>query len=75
MERSDIEIVLKMPAGTKAEYTKDWLEKIVEAAKESNEYFSNQRTDSLRVIENFQLIFIQTIATRKEINNVTIPTK
>ena len=55
MERSDINISMKMPAGTKAEVTKAWLEKIQAAAEESNEYFSAMRSDSLEIIENIIL--------------------
>ncbi len=55
MERHNISISLKMPAGTKAEITKSWLEKIQTAALESNEYFSSQRPDSLQIIENIKL--------------------
>ena len=55
MERSNIAISLKMPAGTKAEFTKAWLEKIQAAAEESNEHFSAMRIDSLEIIENIKL--------------------
>jgi len=55
MERSNISIALKMPAGTKAEITKAWLVKIQEAAEESNKHFSAKRNDSLKIIENIKL--------------------
>jgi len=55
MERSTVAVKLKMPAGTKADITKAWLEKIQAAANESNIYFSSQRTDSLKIIENINL--------------------
>jgi multidrug efflux pump subunit AcrB len=52
MERSDINITLKMPAGTKSEITKSWLEKIRAAALESNKHFKSLRPDSLDIVEN-----------------------
>ena len=55
MERSNIAISLKMPAGTKAEITKAWLTKIENAAEESNKFFSKDRADSLDIIENIKL--------------------
>ncbi|MCK5824545.1 MAG: efflux RND transporter permease subunit [Ichthyobacteriaceae bacterium] len=51
MDRATVPIVLKMPAGTKAEITMAWLEKIEKAAQETNDYFSSQRGDSLQIIE------------------------
>ncbi|MCK5906866.1 MAG: efflux RND transporter permease subunit, partial [Flavobacteriales bacterium] len=50
MERSNIAVSLKMPAGTKAEITKAWLEKVQAAAEETNKHFSAGRIDSLDII-------------------------
>lgn len=55
MERSNIAVNLKMPAGTKAEITKQWLEKIQEATEKTNEKFSKDRIDSLNIVENVKL--------------------
>jgi len=55
MERSNISISLKMPAGTKAEITKAWLKKIQNAADKTNNTFSKGRIDSLDIIENIKL--------------------
>ncbi|MCK5782581.1 MAG: efflux RND transporter permease subunit [Flavobacteriales bacterium] len=55
MERSNIAISLKLPAGTKSELTKDWLLKIQSAAEETNRHFSSKREDSLDIIENIKL--------------------
>lgn len=55
IERSDISISLKMPAGTKSDLTKSWLIKIQEASEEANEYFSAKRDDGLKIIENIKL--------------------
>ncbi|MEN8138944.1 MAG: efflux RND transporter permease subunit [Bacteroidota bacterium] len=55
MERSNIAVTLKMPAGTKADITKSWLEKIQKAALESNEHYSSMRDDSLEIVENIKL--------------------
>ena len=55
MERSNIQISLKMPAGTKAEITKAWLEKVQSAAEGTNKHFSKDRLDSLEIIDNIKL--------------------
>lgn len=55
MERSNISISLKMPAGTKADITQAMLEKIQKAAEESNVHFSSERLDSLEIVENIKL--------------------
>ena len=55
MERSNIAVSLKMPAGTKADITKAWLVKVQEAAEETNKHFSEGRIDSLEIVENIKL--------------------
>ncbi len=55
MERSNVVINLKMPAGTKSEITKQWLEKIQEATAKTNKTFSTGRIDSLEIVENVKL--------------------
>ncbi len=55
MERSNISINLKMPAGTKADITESWLEKIQAAAEKTNKKFSSERTDGLEIVDNIKL--------------------
>jgi multidrug efflux pump subunit AcrB len=55
MERSNISIKLKLPAGTKTEITKAWLEKIQAATEKTNKKFSSKRVDSLEIVDNIKL--------------------
>jgi len=54
IERDNIRIVLKMPAGTNESITDNWIEKIEVAAWEVNEDYKKKRKDGLDVITHIE---------------------
>ncbi len=54
IERDNINIVLKMPAGTNESITDDWINKIEVAAWEVNEDYKKKRTDGLDIITHIE---------------------
>ncbi|MBI9035870.1 MAG: efflux RND transporter permease subunit [Bacteroidales bacterium] len=52
IERDNIDITLKMPAGTRSEVTDYWISQIEEAAWKANQEMKSERGDSLDVIKN-----------------------
>ncbi len=54
IERDNINIVLKMPAGTNEAITEEWLDKIQSAAWEVNEEYKNKRKDGLDIITHIE---------------------
>jgi len=54
IERDNIRIVLKMPAGTNETITDAWIDKIETAAWEVNEDYKKQRKDGLDVITHIE---------------------
>ncbi len=51
IERNNVNIVLKMPAGTRESITKQWIDKIERAAWAVNKDLKSEREDGLDVIE------------------------
>lgn len=54
IERDNISITLKMPAGTNEKITDEWIDKIQEAAWEVNEEIKSTREDGLSVIQHIE---------------------
>jgi multidrug efflux pump subunit AcrB len=54
IEADNINITLKMPAGTSEKVTKTWIDKIEKAAWKVNEMYKRERPDSLDVITHIE---------------------
>ncbi|MCB0738928.1 MAG: efflux RND transporter permease subunit, partial [Bacteroidetes bacterium] len=55
IERNDLDVVLKMPAGTREHITKGWLEHIEKAVWQVNEDIKAERGDGVDEIKNIQI--------------------
>lgn len=54
IERDDIEFSIQMPAGTREQYTMQWLDHVEKKAWEINELFKARRTDGKDVVEKVE---------------------
>jgi len=54
IERDNISVTLKMPAGTNEKITEEWIDKIQDAAWEVNARYKTKRADSLDIITHIE---------------------